>query len=104
LGDDVFEEQWYENDGECRDSVIAARCDPRSGMTARERDAWCEMHWRRWGLIRQWTGLPPELPLVRWVETWFFDVPMQEFDAETDVELTGYPARPVVDVDTGCYL
>ncbi|MDP9403197.1 MAG: hypothetical protein M3P85_07635 [Actinomycetota bacterium] len=43
-------------------------------------------------------------PLERWVETWFFNQPMEQFDPECDVEVIGYPARSVVDVATGDYL
>lgn len=107
LGEDVIAGQWYENDGDSEDrqATIATRAEPPPrAMSARAYDAWCEAYWRRWGLVRRWTGLPPELPLVRWVETWFFDVPIEDFDPESDVEIRGYPARAVVDVATGSYL
>jgi hypothetical protein len=42
--------------------------------------------------------------LERWVEIWFFDRRLDEFDPEADIEVYGYPARPVVDVPAGEWL
>lgn len=106
LGEDVHESLWRENEGHDPQGEIAARggSADAEAMSAQAHDAWCERYWRHWGMRRRWSGLPPELPLERWVETWFFDKPMEQFDPGCDVEVIGYPARSVVDVGTGDYL
>jgi hypothetical protein len=105
LGEDAVEAMWYENDGDEPESTISWRSTSDTNfLSARAYDAWCEAHWRAWGLRRRWSGLPPEFPLERWVETWFFDRPFEDFDPEADVEVLGYPARSVIDVTTGPYL
>lgn len=67
-------------------------------------DKWCRAYWEAWRLVPPWSRLPPELRLTRWVERWFFDQPMAEFDPECDVEHTGYPSRPVDEVKASPYL
>ena len=106
LGEDAFAQLWWENEEDDPEASIVSRTEPPppGAMTARQYDAWCEAHFRAWGLIREWSGLPPELPAARWVETWFFDVPMDEFDPECDVEIHSYPARPVIEVAVGSFL
>ena len=106
LGDDVLESLWHENEGDDPEEAIAARAASAdaAAMSDRAYEAWCELYWRAWRLRRRWSGLPPELPLERWVEMWFFDQPVEQFDPDCDVEIIGYPARPVVDVATGSYL
>lgn len=71
LGEDVHESLWRENEGDDPQGEIAARGGPAdaAAMSARAYDAWCERYWRHWGMRRRWSGLPPELPLERWVET-----------------------------------
>ena len=70
---------------------LVVRQNPAGPMSARAHEAWCELYWRRWALRCRWSGLPPELPLERWVETWFFDQPIDLFDPDCDVDVIVVP-------------